>query len=196
MWIYLNNPIWIKKEEINKIYWSKDKDLKQKVKSYDFFNEDDEEWLERILNWEEINSNDYEAIYSLQWICNIIWKQLPYQNDIKLWIESEYIEKHLKEDFWIDFFEEWDLFFKEFLNFIPEQDNLPIYWIISLERLKEIQKYFSKINIKDKEIKKLQEESEIEEEEEKWYAYEHIKWIKKNIDFCIENDLDLIIFAY
>lgn len=44
-------------------------------------------------------------------------------------------------------------------------------------------------------IKKFYE-YETEEFEEKAYAYERIKGIKENIDFCLEKNCDFVTFFY
>ena len=79
--------------------------------------------------------------------------------------------------------------------FWSKQKDLPFLWIVPLEELKKYNEIFFKVNIEDDQIERLIDSPD-EDEEEKWYAYEHIKWIKENIEYCVENWLDMVIFAY
>jgi len=163
MWMYITNPKWIKLDELRKIHWSKNEELKNKIlKSKDFKSLEEEwfevkDWLEKIFSWEEISSwSSYNEVYALQLIINN------------------------PADF-----------------FIKEQDDMPIFGIVELELLKKYQNIFSKLDsITEQKLNQLEEEMDDEESEEKFYAYEHLKWIKENIDFCVKNELDLIVFMY
>ena len=58
MWMYITNPKWIKLDELRKIHWSKNEELKNKIlKSKDFKSLEEEwfevkDWLEKIFSWE------------------------------------------------------------------------------------------------------------------------------------------------
>lgn len=204
MWIYINNPIWLKLNKAKEIFWSKDENLKKKLIETERFKDlqDDsynfriEKWIEKILNWEKIWENDYNAVYAFELIAEEIWEELPYRQDIKFWIETDYIDEFLIKDFWINEFENWEMFFGHNTDFfIPKQKDLPFLWIVTLEELKKYNEIFFKVNIDKEQIERLIDSPD-EDEEEKWYAYEHIKWIKENIEYCVENWLDMVIFAY
>lgn len=196
----------IKISDLEKIFWSNDENLKKKIiSSIKFQNIEDDgipikDWLENILKWLNLKEKASDLIYALNLIVDEIWIDLPYKNDINIWYESDFIEKYLKQDFSIEK-EISEIFFWNknnfFINFWKEP---PFFWIVDLEDLKELQKIFSKVNISEKEIINLNEiyysDSEDDLDEEKWYSYEHIKWIKENIDFCVKNKLDLISFCY
>lgn len=196
----------IKISDLEKIFWSNDEKLKKKIiSSIKFQNIEDDgipikDWLENILKWLNLKEKASDLIYALNLIVDEIWIDLPYKNDINIWYESDFIEKYLKQDFSIEK-EISEIFFWNknnfFINFWKEP---PFFWIVDLEDLKELQKIFSKVNISEKEIINLNEiyysDSEDDLDEEKWYSYEHIKWIKENIDFCVKNKLDLISFCY
>ena len=204
MWMYITNPKWIKLDELRKIHWSKNEELKNKIlKSKDFKSLEEEwfevkDWLEKIFSWEEISSwSSYNEVYALQLIINETWVSLPYENDIKVWIETDYIEQFLKKDFEIKEEIIDVLFWNPADFFIKEQDDMPIFGIVELELLKTYQNIFSKLDsITEQKLNQLEEEMDDEESEEKFYAYEHLKWIKENIDFCVKNELDLIVFMY
>lgn len=196
----------IKISDLEKIFWSNDEKLKKKIiSSIKFQNIEDDgipikDWLENILKWLNLKEKTSDLIYALNLIVDEIWIDLPYKNDINIWYESDFIEKYLKQDFLIEK-EISEIFFWNknnfFINFWKEP---PFFWIVDLEDLKELQKIFSKVNISEKDIINLNEiyysDSEDDLDEEKWYSYEHIKWIKENIDFCVKNKLDLISFCY
>lgn len=196
----------IKISDLEKIFWSNDEKLKKKIiSSIKFQNIEDDgipikDWLENILKWLNLKEKASDLIYALNLIVDEIWIDLPYKNDINIWYESDFIEKYLKQDFSIEK-EISEIFFWNknnfFINFWKEP---PFFWIVDLEDLKELQKIFSKVNISEKDIINLNEiyysDSEDDLDEEKWYSYEHIKWIKENIDFCVKNKLDLISFCY
>lgn len=196
----------IKISDLEKIFWSNDENLKKKIiSSIKFQNIEDDgipikDWLENILKWLNLKEKTSDLIYALNLIVDEIWIDLPYKNDINIWYESDFIEKYLKQDFSIEK-EISEIFFWNknnfFINFWKEP---PFFWIVDLEDLKELQKIFSKVNISEKDIINLNEiyysDSEDDLDEEKWYSYEHIKWIKENIDFCVKNKLDLISFCY
>ena len=147
--------------------------------------------------WMYITNPKWIKVYALQLIINETWVSLPYENDIKVWIETDYIEQFLKKDFEIKEEIIDVLFWNPADFFIKEQDDMPIFGIVELELLKKYQNIFSKLDsITEQKLNQLEEEMDDEESEEKFYAYEHLKWIKENIDFCVKNELDLIVFMY
>ena len=159
MWMYITNPKWIKLDELRKIHWSKNEELKNKILKSKDFKSLEEEWFEGI--------------------------------------ETDYIEQFLKKDFEIKEEIIDVLFWNPADFFIKEQDDMPIFGIVELELLKKYQNIFSKLDsITEQKLNQLEEEMDDEESEEKFYAYEHLKWIKENIDFCVKNKLDLIVFMY
>ena len=147
MWMYITNPKWIKLDGLRKIHWSKNEELKNKIlKSKDFKSLEEEwfevkDWLEKIFSWEEISSwSSYNEVYALQLIINETWVSLPYENDIKVWIETDYIEQFLKKDFEIK--EEIIDVLKSCWFFYKRTGWYAYFWNCWTRITKKISKYF------------------------------------------------------
>lgn len=190
-------------EKLKKFLSEEHPDLKEKIFSSKRFLKMKNEfisakfWLEKIFTRKNLDFEVDSEIYAFELIINEIWEKLPFQNDIKIGYESDFIEKFLKEDFWISenlkeiFSGKMKNIFENFEN----NEKVPDFWIIYFEDLKYLQEIFWKINITEEMIKKFYE-YETEEFEEKAYAYERIKGIKENIDFCLEKNCDFVTFFY
>jgi hypothetical protein len=61
--------------------------------------------------------------------------------------------------------------------------------------LKILKEKLKDVAITNEEIEAL-ENGEDEDDEEKGFAYQHIKGVIANVDYCIVNDLDLISFCH
>ncbi len=192
----------IKENEILNVFDSKNEEIINKVKQNDYFenySDQDDEFttgnaLEDVVNGNKFNEKQCHTYgYALISICASLGFELPYGQEIKLGIETDYINQFLATDFKIkDFCIEEFLFSDERLNPFPILDinEFPMLSVVKLEDLKKLKSKLSTIKISDKEINELQESDE-EDDEEKGYSYEHIKGFIENINFCIKNELDL-----
>jgi len=193
--------------EILSVFGCKDTKVQDKVKASgifknysDFLPEGYKTTPAKALD-DIINSNEYDYNssfaygYALISICMALGKKVPYNQEIKLGFETDYINKALKEDFGINL-EIEEILLPDNTTFpIPPVKDWPLIGVISNNKLQILQEIFSKINITDERIEELTE-GETEEEEEKGYAYEHIRGIMENINFCLENNLDLVSFCH
>ena len=136
--------------------------------------------------------------YALICICEALGKKLPYTQEIKIWVETDIIDKCLSEDFGIKDVETNGslLFIDEPIPFdLPQRDDWPVISVLNKENLIELNKKLKIIKIDDKIIQKLLD-GDSDEDEEKGCAYMHIKGIMENIKYCIKNSLEMINFCY
>jgi 5,10-methylenetetrahydrofolate reductase len=69
--------------------------------------------------------------------------------------------------------------------------------ILNKKKLEKLANILKNIKITNEEIEKLEEMDDNDDEnEDKACAYMHIKGFKENIEYCIKNDLEMIIFCH
>ncbi len=193
----------IKKTEILNTFNSKNEKTIKKVEQNEHFEnyneQDDNEFttknaLSDIIKGKEFNGKyGHTYGYALISLCATLGQKLPYQQEIKFGYETEYINQFLVEDFNITNFDIEEFLFSDdkLSSFpIPKIEDFPLISVIELHELKKIKSKLSNIIISDAKIEELQD-SDDEDDEERGYSYEHIKGIIDNINFCIENELDL-----
>ena len=195
----------VKTPEIKAVFSSKDEVLLQKVKANDTFknyaDEDDDNETSKALT-DIIMGNQYDEEgyiygYAFIGICATLGVELPYNQEIKFWYETELISRVLLEDWNIKTEIDTELFpADDFHPFsIPEIDDFPMISLLDKERLQALSDLLSKVHKTPEEIDDLID-GETEEEEDKGYSYEHIMGLKENIAFCLENGLDMVAFCH
>ena len=195
----------VKTPEIKAVFGSKDEALLQKVKANDTFknyaDEDDENETSKALT-DIIMGNQYDEEgyiygYAFIGICAALGVELPYNQEIKFWYETELISRVLLEDWNIKTEIDTELFPADHFHpfSIPEIDDFPMISLLDKERLQALSDLLSKVHKTPEEIEDLID-SETEEEEDKGYSYEHIMGLKENITFCLENGLDMVAFCH
>ena len=195
----------VKTPEIKAVFGSKDEALLQKVKANDTFknyaDEDDDNETSKALT-DIIMGNQYDEEgyiygYAFIGICATLGIELPYNQEIKFWYETELISRILLEDWNIKTEIDTELFPADHFHpfSIPEIDDFPMISLLDKERLQALSDLLSKVHKTPEEIEDLID-NETEEEEDKGYSYEHIMGLKENIAFCLENELDMVIFCY
>ncbi len=139
----------------------------------------------------------YAYGYAVIGICATLGSELPYSQEIKMWYETDFIDKYLAKDFGVKNFKMEEVFFVENSNpfIIPKIDDWPMISVMSRQDLLNLKDKLSKIKISDEDIEAL-EAGDGEDDEEKSFAYAHIKGIIENIDFCLENNLDMASFCH
>ena len=183
----------------------KDEALLQKVKANDTFknyaDEDDDNETSKALT-DIIMGNQYDEEgyiygYAFIGICATLGIELPYNQEIKFWYETELISRILLEDWNIKTEIDTELFPADHFHpfSIPEIDDFPMISLLDKERLQALSDLLSKVHKTPEEIEDLID-NETEEEEDKGYSYEHIMGLKENIAFCLENELDMVIFCH
>ena len=195
----------VKTPEIKAVFGSKDEALLQKVKANDTFknyaDEDDDNETSKALT-DIIMGNQYDEEgyiygYAFIGICAALGVELPYNQEIKFWYETELISRVLLEDWNIKTEIDTELFPADHFHpfSIPEIDDFPMISLLDKERLQALSDLLSKVHKTPEEIDDLID-GETEEEEDKGYSYEHIMGLKENIAFCLENGLDMVAFCH
>ena len=195
----------VKTPEIKAVFGSKDEALLQKIKANDTFknyaDEDDDNETSKALT-DIIMGNQYDEEgyiygYAFIGICATLGIELPYNQEIKFWYETGLISRILLEDWNIKTEIDTELFPADHFHpfSIPEIDDFPMISLLDKEHLQALSDLLSKVHKTPEEIEDLID-NETEEEEGKGYSYEHIMGLKENIAFCLENELDMVIFCH
>ena len=195
----------VKTPEIKAVFGSKDEALLQKVKANDTFknyaDEDDDNETSKALT-DIIMGNQYDEEgyiygYAFIGICAALGVELPYNQEIKFWYETELISRVLLEDWNIKTEIDTKLFPADHFHpfSIPEIDDFPMISLLDKKHLQALSDLLSKVHKTPEEIDDLID-GETEEEEDKGYSYEHIMGLKENIAFCLENGLDMVAFCH
>ena len=195
----------VKTPEIKAVFGSKDEALLQKVKANDTFKnyadgDDDNETIKAltdIIMGNQYNQEGYIYGYAFIGICATLGVELPYNQEIKFWYETELISRILLEDWNIKTEIDTKLFPADHFHpfSIPEIDDFPMVSLLDKEHLQALSDLLSKVHKTPEEIDDLID-GETEEEEDKGYSYEHIMGLKENIAFCLENGLDMVAFCH
>ena len=195
----------VKTPEIKAVFGSKDEALLQKVKTNNTFKnyadgDDDNETIKAltdIIMGNQYNQEGYIYGYAFIGICATLGIELPYNQEIKFWYETELISRILLEDWNIKTEIDTELFPADHFHpfSIPEIDDFPMISLLDKEHLQALSDLLSKVHKTPEEIEDLID-GETEEEEDKGYSYEHIMGLKKNIAFCLENGLDMVAFCH
>lgn len=195
----------VKTLEIKAVFGSKDEALLQKVKANDTFKnyadgDDDNETIKAltdIIMGNQYNQEGYIYGYAFIGICATLGVELPYNQEIKFWYETELISRILLEDWNIKTEIDTELFPADHFHpfSIPEIDDFPMISLLDKEHLQALSDLLSKVHKTPEEIDDLIDD-ETEEEEDKGYSYEHIMGLKENIAFCLENGLDMVAFCH
>ena len=195
----------IKTPEIKAVFGSKDEALLQKVKANDTFKnyadgDDDNETIKAltdIIMGNQYNQEGYIYGYAFIGICATLGTELPYNQEIKFWYETELISRILLEDWNIKTEIDTELFPADHFHpfSIPEIDDFPMISLLDKEHLQALSDLLSKVHKTPEEIDDLID-GETDDEEDKGYSYEHIMGLKENIAFCLENGLDMVAFCH
>ncbi len=194
----------IKTPEIKAVFGSKDEALLQKVKANDTFKnyadgDDDNETIKALTDIIMGNQYDQEGYiygYAFIGICTTLGIELPYNQEIKFWYETELISRILLEDWNIKTEIDTELFPADHFHpfSIPEIYDFPMISLLDKEHLQALSDLLSKVHKTPEEIEDLIDGET--EEEDKGYSYEHIMGLKENIAFCLENGLDMVAFCH
>ncbi len=195
----------VKTPEIKAVFGSKDEAFLQKVKANDTFKnyadgDDDNETIKALTDIIMGNQYDQEGYiygYAFIGICATLGVELPYNQEIKFWYETELISRMLLEDWNIKTEIDTELFPADHFHpfSIPEIVDFPMISLLDKEHLQALSDLLSKVHKTPEEIDDLID-GETEEEEDKGYSYEHIMGLKENIAFCLENGLDMVAFCH
>ncbi len=195
--------------QVTKVFGSKDPELMERIEQngifqgyaeddWDDFDTDLEQALRDIIMGNPLHPRANHVYgYALIGICATLGRELPHTQEIKLGYETDYINKALSEDFKLRDFNIEDALFADNSNPfpMPEIEDWPLIGVLKVAEVIKLRAALQPVVITEEHIDALTE-SEHEEEEEKGYAYEHLKGIQENLDFCIARNLDLISFCH
>ena len=192
----------VKTPEIKAVFGSKDEALLQKVKANDTFKnyadgDDDNETIKALTDIIMGNQYDQEGYiygYAFIGICATLGVELPYNQEIKFWYETELISRILLEDWNIKTEIDTELFPADHFHpfSIPEIDDFPMISLLDKEHLQALSDLLSKVHKTESEIEAMLDG----DDGEKGFAYEAIMGLKENIAFCLDNELDMVIFCH
>ncbi|MFV0331833.1 MAG: hypothetical protein ACK5KL_18750 [Dysgonomonas sp.] len=193
-------------KEVQNSFNSKDQSLFDKIlesEVFDTYASQDfdgcittKEALQNIILGEPYKDNNAHVYgYAFISICAYLGKSVPAGQEIKLGYETDLINKYLSTDFGVETEIENILFEDTPALGLPKIEDWPLSGIMRRQELTALQTRLSPIEITDEQIEDLWDGEE-EEDEDKACAYEHIKGIKENIAFCLENNLSFISFCH
>ena len=192
----------VKTPEIKAVFGSKDEALLQKVKANDTFknyaDEDDDNETSKALT-DIIIGNQYDEEgyiygYAFIGICAALGETLPQTQEIKLGYETDLINEVIAEDYGIEIDIETELFPADYADPFPLPliADFPMIDLLDKKRLEHLASLLAKVHKTESEIEAMLDG----DDGEKGFAYEAIMGLKENIAFCLENELDMVIFCH
>ncbi|GHV13230.1 hypothetical protein FACS189491_07870 [Spirochaetia bacterium] len=157
--------------------------------------------------WDDIKA-DAAYAFALLCICQSVRKDLPHDLDIKWGAETDLINTRLAKDFRLRNFDIEVLLASPFYLFdLPDiYDELdiepyecPPIGILTQTNLRYLKNRLKKIKIDDETVNKLlnsknpcpQCPGEPSGDQNKGYEYQNIKWIIEDINYCLDNGLEM-----
>ena len=190
----------VKTPEIKAVFGSKDEALLQKVKANDVFqnyaeqNQETSQALIDIIKGNPYTLEGYHYGYAFIGICATLGETLPKTQEIKLGYITDLINQTIAEDYDIEIDIETELFPADYANPFPLPliADFPMIDLLDKKRLEHIASLFAKVHKTEDEIEAMLDG----DDDEKGFAYEAIMGLKENIDFCLKNDLDMVVFCH
>jgi len=192
----------IKTPEIKAVFGSKDEALLQKVKANDTFKnyadgDDDNETIKALTDIIMGNQYDQEGYiygYAFIGICAALGETLPQTQEIKLGYETDLINQVIAEDYGIEIDIETELFPADYADPFPLPliADFPMIDLLDKKILEHLASLLAKVHKTESEIEAMLDG----DDGEKGFAYEAIMGLKENIAFCLENELDMVIFCH
>jgi hypothetical protein len=135
--------------------------------------------------------------YAMICICDYIGQKLPFTEYIKLGNKTDFISQILEDDFQLQGFDIEKVLLEHNTNAfeIPYLGDFPIMGLLLNSELIELQKKMQYITISDEDIAKLNE-GDAWKTIEKKFAFESIRGIIQNINYCVEYNLDMVNFCH
>lgn len=150
----------------------------------------------RALIFDEPLDKTYAYLYGYAFIClsQYLGSELPYQQEIKLWDETDLIDECLKSDFNVDLkMSVTDIILNQ-LPTLPfdKPEDWPVWGMLSIDQISELMQKIQHINIQEEDIEALEDE----DDEEKAFIHMHLAGIKQNLQFCLDNNLAFLSFCH
>ena len=190
----------IKTAEIKAVFDSKNEALLQKVKANDVFqnyaeqNQETSQALIDIIMGNPYSLEGYHYGYAFIGICATLGETLPQTQEIKLGYETDLINQVIAEDYGIEIDIETELFPVDYADPFPLPliADFPMIDLLDKKRLEHLASLLSKVHKTESEIEAMLDG----DDGEKGFTYEAIMGLKENIAFCLENELDMVIFCH
>ena len=190
----------VKTPEIKAVFGSKDEALLQKVKANDVFqnyaeqNQETSQALIDIIMGNPYSLEGYHYGYAFIGICATLGETLPQTQEIKLGYETDLINQVIAEDYGIEIDIETELFPVDYADPFPLPliADFPMIDLLDKKRLEHLASLLAKVHKTESEIEAMLDG----DDGEKGFTYEAIMGLKENIAFCLENELDMVIFCH
>ena len=190
----------IKTAEIKAVFDSKNEALLQKVKANDVFqnyaeqNQETSQALIDIIMGNPYSLEGYHYGYAFIGICATLGETLPQTQEIKLGYETDLINQVIAEDYGIEIDIETELFPVDYADPFPLPliADFPMIDLLDKKRLEHLASLLTKVHKTESEIEAMLDG----DDGEKGFTYEAIMGLKENIAFCLENELDMVIFCH
>ena len=189
--------------ELQATFASKDETLLAEVQKNEIFQnyaEEDEDnettkaLTDIIMGRPFDEKKGYTYGYAFIGICATLGKELPFTQEMKFWYETDLINQTVAEDYDIEIDIEAELFPADYADPFPLPliADFPMIDLLDKKRLEHIASLFAKVHKTENEIETMIEG----DDQEKGFAYESIMGLKENIDFCLKNGLDMVVFCH
>ena len=190
----------IKTAEIKAVFDSKNEALLQKVKANDVFqnyseqNQETSQALIDIIMGNPYSLEGYHYGYAFIGICATLGETLPQTQEIKLGYETDLINQVIAEDYGIEIDIETELFPVDYADPFPLPliADFPMIDLLDKKRLEHLASLLAKVHKTESEIEAMLDG----DDGEKGFTYEAIMGLKENIAFCLENELDMVVFCH
>ena len=190
----------IKTAEIKAVFDSKNEALLQKVKANDVFqnyaeqNRETSQALIDIIMGNPYSLEGYHYGYAFIGICATLGETLPQTQEIKLGYETDLINQVIAEDYGIEIDIETELFPVDYADPFPLPliADFPMIDLLDKKRLEHLASLLAKVHKTESEIEAMLDG----DDGEKGFTYEAIMGLKENIAFCLENELDMVVFCH
>ena len=190
----------VKTPEIKAVFGSKDEALLEKVKANDVFqnyaeqNQETSQALIDIIMGNPYSLEGYHYGYAFIGICATLGETLPQTQEIKLGYETDLINQVIAEDYGIEIDIETELFPVDYADPFPLPliADFPMIDLLDKKRLEHLASLLAKVHKTESEIEAMLDG----DDGEKGFTYEAIMGLKENIAFCLENELDMVIFCH
>ncbi|NIG52404.1 hypothetical protein [Chitinophaga sp. Cy-1792] len=139
---------------------------------------------------------DWEAAASFWYafiaMADYFGERLQFNHEIKLHYETDLIDRYLKEDFQVEFNSLRTLLNGKLSNDLPPGSQDGIYnGVLKEDELLNLRNKLEHISITDERLKELEDE-----DFEKEMAYDCIRQLQKHVNYCLANNLSLVVFAH
>lgn len=205
MYIYMHA---VSAKAVQETFNSNNLELLQKIAQDEYTDSDIICAVQHIITGQDRTLDNYLYNYALIELCGQLRHKDAYDEEIKLGVETDWINRVLKEDFSVTTLsslspQEDELGMIEMLLMgeathqfdIAPAEDFPIINQLSYDTLKAIQPKFAHIDITDDQIILLQNSTD-KNQVERGYAYAHIQGIINTINLCVANKLDLMVYLH